>query len=395
MNWSFRVASIAGIDIKVHWTFFLIVILGAIQWGTPHGAAGAIFGAVLMLLAFACVTLHELGHSIVARFFAIPVRQIILLPLGGVALLERNPTRPLHELLIAIAGPLVNVVIALLLLLITRQAEAMNVITQHSMLLEETPPLTVGTMLFWLLEINILLVAFNMIPAFPLDGGRVLRALLAMGFGFRRATRIAATIGQGIAIFLGVVGVLNGNFLLALIAIFIFFGAGQEQVEASATTVLSTKRVGDAYNRHVLTLDIGDRINRVIDYILTSYQPDFAVLQGERLLGIVTREDVLKILANPPVGVNVPEMYVTMIMQRDVVRVACTTPLDEVRQTMTDQGVRVVAVYDGETYLGLVSLEDIAEAFAVLTFVERYHRDHMPPPSQPQPELEPPSSTNL
>lgn len=386
MNWSFTAARVAGIDIKIHWTFALIIILGAIQWGAPHGAMGALFGATLMLLAFVCVTLHELGHSLVAKYFDIPVRQIILLPLGGIALLERNPKKPMHELLIAVAGPLVNVVIALVLFLVTQETGAMQVVTEHSMVLEETPPLSVATMLFWLLEINILLVAFNMIPAFPLDGGRVLRAVLAMAMGPSRATRIATFIGQAIAIVLGVLGILNGNFLLALIAIFIFFGAGQEGVEASSTTVLSTQRVGDAYNKHVLNLAIGDRIDKVIDYILTSYQPDFAVMQGDNLLGIVTRDDVLKVLANPPTGVQVPDMYATMIMQRNVFRVDASESLDEVRQKMTQNGVRVVAVYDAEQYLGLVSIEDIAEAFTVLRFAEHYNRHNAPPSTSNQPD---------
>ena len=117
MNWSFRIAVIAGIPIRVHVTFFLILLLGAYQWGGMTGTLnGAIFGIVLMVLLFVCVTLHELGHSLVAKVFGIPVRQMVLLPLGGIAQITKNPEKPLHELLIAVAGPLVNVVIAILLL---------------------------------------------------------------------------------------------------------------------------------------------------------------------------------------------------------------------------------------------------------------------------------------
>lgn len=372
MGWSFRLLQVAGIDIKIHITFFLILVLGAIPWGSVYGAQGAAFGVLLIILLFVCVTLHELGHSIVARIFGVPVREIILLPLGGVALLGRNPSKPLHELLIAVAGPLVNVVIAALLLLITGATAFLGILDPQGLVqgnpgAENVPmPPTPTTLLLWLLQANIALVLFNIIPAFPLDGGRVLRAILAMFMPYQRATQIASTVGQAIALGLGLIGVLSGNFLLILVAIFVFFGAGQENIEGQARTVLTTRRVGDAYNKYALTLTIGDRVSKVVDYILTSYQPDFAVLQGSRLIGIVTRDDVLRALAN-----NTEDVYVTMIMRREIVRVSAQASLDEVRQLMTEKNERVVAVYDGETYLGLVSLEDIAEAFAVIAFQQR------------------------
>lgn len=368
MNWSFRILDVAGIPIRIHVTFFLILFLGAYQWfGMTGTLNGAVFGFALMVLLFVCVTLHEIGHSLVARIFGIPVRQITLLPLGGVAQITKNPEKPLHELLIAIAGPLVNVVIALLLLVALGFSIAPTLLTDRGLLpaeLGQTPSL--NTALFWLLAANVSLAVFNLIPAFPLDGGRVLRATIAMFTGFPRATRIAAAIGQFIAIILGIYGVLNGHFILALIAVFIFFGAGQETAEAEAKTVLDTLRVGDAYNKHALTLAIGDRVSRVVDYILTSYQPDFAVLQGRNLIGIVTRNNVLEALAKIP-----HDALVTEIMQREFLKVAAGKSLDEVRRIMAERDTRIAAVYDGANYLGLVSLEDIAEAFAVQTFVER------------------------
>jgi Zn-dependent protease len=365
MNWSFRVARVSGIDIKIHITFFLILILGALPWGSRFGVTGALFGVGLILALFLCVTLHELGHSLAAQFYGIPVREIILLPLGGVALLSRNPTKPVQELVIALAGPLVNVVIALILLVITGAGLALGGLDSTTLMDANQAP-SLGLFLVWLLQANIALVIFNMIPAFPLDGGRVLRAILAMVMPSQRATAIAAMIGQGLAVLLGVYGVLSGNFMLVLVAVFIFFGAGQENVEGQARTVLTTLRVGDAYNKHALTLQIGDRVSKVVDYILTSYQPDFAVLQGSSLIGIVTRDDVLRAMANNPT-----DQYVTMIMRREVQRIDANASLDTARQQMSEQNVRVAAVYEGETYLGLVSLEDIGEAYAVLAFQQR------------------------
>lgn len=371
MNWSFQVANVAGIPIRVHITFFVILLLGGYQWGSLTGTInGAVFGVALMSLLFVCVTLHELGHGLVARAFGVPVRDITLLPLGGVAHITKNPEKPLHELLIAIAGPLVNVVIALVLIVPLGLSIGPMLLTGHGLLPEElgnTPSLT--TALVWLFAANVSLALFNLIPAFPLDGGRVLRALLAMFMGFPRATRIAAAIGQFIAIIFGLYGVLNGQFLLTLVAVFIFFGAGQETAVAEAKTVLDTLRVGDAYNKHALTLAVGDRVSRVVDYILTSYQPDFAVMQARNPIGIVTRNDVLATLASAP-----GDIFVTEIMRREFLKVDANKSLSEVRQVMEEKDTRIAAVYDGAAYLGLISLEDITEAFAIQTFVRRHER---------------------
>jgi len=367
MGWSFRIARIRGIDIKVHATFFLILIFGALQWAgsvPDNPLQGALFGVALMILLFACVTLHELGHSIAAQLFDIPVREIVLFPLGGVAFISRNPEKPLQELLIAAAGPVVNVVIAAVLFVVTGGigVDFMNTPAVLEALRE--PSLT--TMLLWLLFLNISLVFFNLIPAFPLDGGRMLRAVLAMGLGNARATQIATAVGQISAVILGIFGILNGQLLLALIALFIFFSAGQERSIAESKTVLTTLRVGDAYNKHALNLEIGDRVSRVVDYILTSYQPDFAVMQGSNIIGVVTRSDVLRTLAS-----DGADRYVTEIMQREFLRVEAHRSLDEVREQLMENGGRLAAVFDGARYLGLISLDDISEAFTVLMFVRR------------------------
>lgn len=372
MSWSFKIGQVAGIPIKLHVTFFIIILLGAWQWAgrSSDPVAGAIFGATLMVALFLCVTLHELGHSFAARAFGIQTREILLLPLGGVAQLSKNPEQPRHELLIALAGPLVNVIIAVILVLIglTPQVDLFAYLLDGRGLSEIlTSDLTLNNLLLWLLSANVSLVLFNLVPAFPLDGGRVLRALLAMGLGFPRATRIASAIGQFVAIGFGIFGLLSGNLLLALVAVFIFVGATQETAVAESKVVLTTRRLGDAYNRHVITLQNGDRLSRVVDYLLTSYQPDFAVLFGKKLLGIVTREDVLRALATQP-----HDLYVSEVMMRDVVKLDANLTLDEAREQMSEQDVRVAAVYDGENFLGLISMEDIQEAFSILMFNQRH-----------------------
>jgi Zn-dependent protease/predicted transcriptional regulator len=372
MSWSFRIAQIAGIPIKLHVTFFIIILLGAWQWAgrSEDAIGGALFGAALMLALFLCVTLHELGHSLTARYFGIQTREILLLPLGGVAQLSKNPDQPAHELWIALAGPIVNVVIAFVLILIglTPQIDLFAYLLDGQGLTNIlSNDITLSNFLLWLLSANVSLVLFNMIPAFPLDGGRVLRALLAMGMGFPRATRIASAIGQFVAIALGLFGLLTGNLILALVAVFIFVGATQETAVAESKVVLTTRRLGDAYNRHVITLQNGDRLSRVVDYILTSYQPDFAVLFGKKLLGIVTRDDVMRSLASQPY-----DLYVSEVMMRDFVKLDANLTLDEARDQMAEKNVRVAAVYDGENFLGLISMEDIQEAFSILMFNQRH-----------------------
>lgn len=372
MNWSIKVTEIAGIPLKLHITFFIILFLGAWQWASRTGdpLAGAVFGMLLMIGLFVCVVLHELGHSLTARLFGIETREILLLPLGGVAQLNKNPDQPRHELLIALAGPLVNVVIAALLVIVglTPHVNLFNTLLDGQGLLQglSSEP-TLPNLLLWLLSANISLVLFNLIPAFPLDGGRVLRALLAMWLGQRPATRIAAWIGQLAAIGLGLFGLFSGNLLLTFVAIFIFVGAAQETAVAESKVVLTTRRLGDAYNRHVITLQNGDRLSRVVDYILTSYQPDFAVLFGKKLLGIVTREDVMRALATYP-----NDVYVGEIMHREVLKLDATLTLDEARERLGAEGTRIAAVYKGEEFLGLISAEDIQEAFSVLLFEQRH-----------------------
>jgi Zn-dependent protease len=376
MKWSFRVARVFGIDVKVHFSFFLIIVIGAMQWRAA-GPAGMAFGVGLMLLLFLCVTLHELGHSVVAQGFGVPVREIILLPIGGVAILGRNPSKPVHELLIAIAGPLVNVVIATLLVMVLGVVGSRANGVDVSALMRPGQP-SLQLLLKLLLVQNVALVLFNMIPAFPLDGGRMLRAILAMFMGMASATRIAGTVGQLAAILLGIFGLMTGQIILTLIAVFIYMGAGAEMVDRSARAVLATRRVGDAYNKYALTLTLSDRVSRVVDNLLMSYQPDFAVVNRGQLVGIVTREDVLNWLAG-----NVHDVYVSEIMHENVVKVDATMPLDHVRELMAERQARVVAVYEGDAFLGLVSAEDIAEAHMILSFIQRQQETARPEISAP------------
>ena len=220
MRWSLKIAKLAGIDIFIHFTFFMLVTWVAfIQWNL-NGSIGAAFAGVVFILAvFACVVLHELGHALAARKYGIRTQDIILLPIGGVARLEKMPSQPIQELWVALAGPAVNVGIAALLavyLWITKT------LTPDNQLAIATVPFVERIM-----NINIFLILFNMVPAFPMDGGRVLRALLAMRLAYMRATQISVNLGQGIALLFGVIGLFY-NPILLFIAFFVWMGAAQE-----------------------------------------------------------------------------------------------------------------------------------------------------------------------
>ena len=220
MRWSLKATGIAGIDVYIHFTFFLLLAWVAfIHWKQTGSIGAALVGVLFILSIFACVVFHELGHALAAKKYAIRTRDIILLPIGGVARLEKMPDKPVQELWVALAGPAVNVGIAAALAVYLYVSNSPSPVDQSTM--------TTAPFLERILGVNIFLVLFNMIPAFPMDGGRVLRALLAMRLAYTRATRISANLGQGIALLFGIFGLFY-NPLLLFIAFFVWIGAAQE-----------------------------------------------------------------------------------------------------------------------------------------------------------------------
>src|SRR5512147_1158685 len=220
MKWSWKIGTLAGIELRIHVTFLLLLgWVGAAHWMSGKSLDAALNGLAFILALFGCVLLHELGHSLAARKYGIPTRDITLLPIGGVARLERMPEKPAQEFWVALAGPAVNVVIAALLfawLNITNGWAPLSRLNVAS-----------GPFLERLLVANVWLVLFNLIPAFPMDGGRVLRAVLASRMEYVRATQIAAVVGQGLALVFGLIA-LFGNPMLLFIALFVWIGASQE-----------------------------------------------------------------------------------------------------------------------------------------------------------------------
>lgn len=237
MSWSFRLGRLWGIDVYVHATFLLLLgFILFVGYSSSGSLAAGIQDALFVLLIFGIVVLHEYGHALTARRFGVKTRDITLLPIGGVARLERIPENPVQEFLIAIAGPAVNVAIAAVCFLLLRGR--VSGVGETTLL---DGPLVVR--LFW---VNVSLVVFNMLPAFPMDGGRVLRSLLAMNMNYVSATRVAATIGQAVALLMGFVGLFWLGPMLVIIAFFIWIGAAQEAAGVVQRSTLANLRVGHA-----------------------------------------------------------------------------------------------------------------------------------------------------
>src|SRR3712207_2086153 len=286
MGGAFRIGRVAGIDLKVHWTFFLLLAYFAFAGYQGSGSlTNALVTALVIVALFVCVVLHEYGHSLVAQRLGIEIQDITVLPIGGVARLKSLPTRPWDEVKIAIAGPLVNVVLApiffaIALLLGATPLDIVNIVQGGNSL---------GQIFAYLGFINVSLVVFNLIPAFPLDGGRILRGLLATRLGAVRATDVSAAIGQFFAAAFFLIGLLGGNILLALVAVFIFFGAsGEAQMvrEREKTLGLSVSDVMGTKPR-TETVTPSHTFGQVLDSVVHGYQEDFPVVDRseERRVG--------------------------------------------------------------------------------------------------------------
>lgn len=344
MTWSTKIGRFAGIDVYVHATFFLL--LAWVAWayyaetGTLEGVGSRI---LLVLLLFLCVVLHEYGHALTARRFGIGTRSITLLPIGGLALLEKMPKDPREEIIVALAGPAVNVVIAALLYLL------LGVSARPGALLDLS-----GSLLPTLLVANLMLAIFNLLPAFPMDGGRVLRATLAMRMDRVRATAIAARVGQGLAIGLGLLGLL-GNPILILIAAFIWIGAGTEAVAVATDEGLSRHAAGRAMITDFRTLAPGDPLSHAVDLTLSGTQRDFPVVEGDAIAGVLTQPALLRALRD--LG---PEARTEAAMSP--ARTAdIATPLSDLFATFASPEARLVCITRDGRLAGIVDLENIAE----------------------------------
>lgn len=349
MNWSLTIGSIAGTKIRLHLTFLIFLAWIGVADYLAGGPAAAVQSIVFILLVFLCVTLHEFGHILMARRFGVATPQVILSPIGGIAAMERMPEKPSQELLVAIAGPLVNVAIAAILLAAGTGFAGLGAQSFDSATLAQR-----------LLLVNVMLVLFNLIPAFPMDGGRVLRALLAMQMGAPRATALAARIGQGFAVVFFVLGLL-WNPILMFVAIFIYFAAGAEEQQAAFTGFASRLTARDAMEPSGLVLDAGQPVSAAIDALLSSPQKDFAVVDGQgHIVGLLDRDAMIRALREQGAGLPVGEAM------RDSEPLRPEVPLPEAYARMRRRGARAEVVADATgRVVGVLTAENVAEMMMV------------------------------
>ena len=351
-RWSWRAGTIAGIRIHVHATFLVLLAwIGLSHLAQGHGAGVALAGVALVLAVFAIVVLHELSHALTARHYGVRTRDIILLPIGGVARLERMPERPREELLVALTGPAVNVVLGALFF-------AASALAHHEIGLGGLR-LVGGSFLSKLAWINVSLAVFNLLPAFPMDGGRVLRAALAMRMDRVRATAIAAACGQAMALAFGLLGLWT-NPMLVFIALFVWIGAQEEATSVQTSSLLQGLTVGQAMLREFRALRAHDTIGDAAAHMLAGFQADFPVLDGERLVGVLTREDMIRALTARGADTPVAEAMHGRFASADA-----HEPLDSALPRLRDAHCDVLPVLDRGALIGMLRLENVGELVAV------------------------------
>ncbi len=352
MRWSWKIGEIAGIGLYVHATFWLLIaFILFLNWSNGHSLTAALYGALFVFVIFGCITLHELGHALTAHRFGVRTRDITLLPIGGLARLERMPDDPIQELWVALAGPAVNIAIAGLLYLAIVSSGGM---VSFDQLLSFD-----GNFVTKLMIVNLWLVAFNMIPAFPMDGGRVLRSLLATRVEYSRATRISARIGQGIACVFGLAGLFTDPFLI-FIALFVWTGAEQEASMAKMHLSVGDIPVQHIMLRDVHTLQPDETLGNAVDHVLAGWREDFPVVFGDHVLGLLTREDMTRSLAQTG-----PETRVRDSMRRDIATIDPRERLDHALALIRECNTRSLPVEHEGRLVGLLTLNNVGEFLSI------------------------------
>jgi Zn-dependent protease len=354
MRWSFSIGRIAGTDVKVHVTFLLFLAYLAWLGYQEGGSAAAVARTLFIIGLFLCVLLHEFGHILMARRFGVRTPDVILLPIGGVARLERLPERPRQEFLIALAGPLVTLLIAVVLYLGIWLSGGSPALPDEN--LANVPYFT---QLLWA---NIVLLGFNLIPAFPMDGGRVLRAMLASRLGMVRGTRVAASVGQVLAIVGGLYGLSGGPPMLVLIAFFVFLGASAEASAVETRAAGEGLRVVQMMVTDFRTIPIHATLSQAVDLLLSGEQREFPVVDNlGRTEGILTRDNLIR-------GLNQrgPNSTVAEAMTANVPTVSPTTGFQEALDRLRSSGLPALPVIEQNgSLVGLLTLDNITDLLLV------------------------------
>jgi len=353
MRGTIRLTRVFGIDIDIHVTFFLLLGFFFLLLGAK--------GLVLIVGIFFFVTIHELCHSLVAAKFGIKVKRITLLPIGGVASMEEIPTKPYQELLISLAGPLSNILIVLIFYYPLRGflgeetlMYPLKVITGQ---VKFSGQFNVIAHIYW---INLVLAVFNMIPAFPMDGGRVLRALLSYKMTRKDATRVAVRLGHIFALIFIYFGIVYGHIFLIIIAVFIYMAATGEGFQVALQETIKEYRVRDILSENFVYVNPDTPLSKILELTFHTHQEDYPVMEEGRVEGVVTRKEIIR-----AVHENRDDITAERLMRRDIPYVKINDRLHDVQKVMGKFSTHAVIVKKKDEVVGIITLEDINRVYVM------------------------------
>ncbi|MDD3089325.1 MAG: site-2 protease family protein [Candidatus Omnitrophica bacterium] len=353
MTGSIRLARIFGIDIDIHITFFLLLAFFFMVMGAS--------GLILILGVFFFVTMHELCHSVVAMRFGIKVKRITLLPIGGIASMSEMPTKPYQEFLISIAGPLSNIAVVVIffypLYVFLGPEKLFYPLKVMAGTAKSAEPLNTLAHIYW---INLILAVFNIIPAFPMDGGRVLRSILANRMSYREATRIAVRLGHIFALVFGYLGIVHGQIFLLLVAVFIYFSASTEGMQVDVQETIKKYTVKDVLYADPVSLEPGTSLSKILEFMLHRHQENFPVMMGDEIIGLVTKREVLLGLHERDKDATAEE-----IMRKDVPAIDLSGDLYTAQKMMQTNSTPALPVVSKGKLVGLIAIDDISRIYMI------------------------------
>ncbi len=353
MTWSLSLGRLFGSELRVHVTFFLLLAWVGFAAYSDGGWEAAVENLFFVLSLFACVVAHEFGHALMARRYGIKTPDITLLPIGGLARLERMPENPKQEILVALAGPAVNVLIWGILMVLGAGLHVETLTQMDS---------ARADLLSRLAFVNLFLAVFNMIPAFPMDGGRVFRAVLCLSMDRVKATRVAAIGGQMVAVLLGFLGLSSGNPILVLIAVFVFIAASAESQDVAMRSIARRVLARDAMITSFEALSPRDTLNTAAQAVIHTTQHEFPVLgEGGELMGFVTRAKLFAALA----GDHPRSDPATSVMEEDIPQVPLTAGLEMVLDGLHNGAPAIAVCTDNGGMVGYITRENIGELMVI------------------------------
>ncbi len=351
MGWSINIGKIFGINFRIHVTFFLLLFFIFMSVLPQHGFQRALLAMLFICAVFVCVLIHEIGHSLIARHFGKEAKSITLLPIGGVAMMEEMPEKPVQEIAMSIIGPFINLIIAAILYMFVGHWTGIGA--------PNLTPDSARAFFAGLIGVNIMLAIFNLIPAFPMDGGRVLRGVLALRFDFVQATTTAVFIGQAIAMFFIFFGIFF-NWWLAIIGLFLYIGAGTEKQQVILKSLLNNVPASEAMVREFQTLAPDEPLSRALEHFYHGCQDDFPVIGKDGFEGILTRDRILASIHGKGL-----ETWVSEVMDTNPASITPTMSLEDVYKQLLSAHKTAVVVMDKGHIEGIVCLDSISRYFMI------------------------------